>query len=126
MSRNEDLMREQQVLERLDRLAKFLDSSLKLPGTKVTLGLDSVLGVLPLGGDLAGMLISSYFILVGYRLGASRATLKKMAANIVIDALVGSVPVLGDIFDVSWKANIRNVKLLKGEVERIRLQKMPA
>jgi len=119
-------MREQQVLERLDRLAKFLDSSLKLPGTKVTLGLDSVLGVLPLGGDLAGMLISSYFILVGYRLGASRATLKKMAANIVIDALVGSVPVLGDIFDVSWKANIRNVKLLKGEVERIRLQKMPA
>ena len=84
-----------------------------MPGTSLRVGLDPVLGLVPGLGDAAGALLSAWILIEGIRLGASGATLGRMAANIGIDALIGAVPVLGDVFDVVWKANLKNVELLE-------------
>jgi hypothetical protein len=100
------------TLERLRRLAQQLDASLPLPGG-VRIGWDAVLGLVPGIGDWAGALISSYIILQSLRLGASREVLLRMVGNVAVEAVVGSVPVLGDVFDAAWRSNLRNVRLLE-------------
>ena len=84
-----------------------------MPGTSLRVGLDPVLGLAPGLGDAAGALLAAWIFVEAIRLGAPRATLARIASNIAIDALVGAVPVLGDVFDVVWKANLRNVALLE-------------
>ena len=76
-------------------------------------GLDPILGLVPGLGDVAGAALSSYIVLTGIQLGASRSVVLRMIANVAIDTLVGSVPVLGDLFDAAWKSNNRNVALLE-------------
>ena len=93
-------------------LARMLDSAFRIPGTSVTVGLDPILGLLPGLGDLAGAAASGYIVLTAARLGAPKAVLAKMLLNLGTDTLVGSVPVLGDLFDVGVRANIRNTELL--------------
>ena len=90
-------------LRRVSRLAYWLDA----------VGLDPLLGLVPGLGDAAGALLAAWILIEAVRLGAPRATLVRMASNIAIDALVGAVPVLGDVFDVVWKANLKNVALLE-------------
>lgn len=90
-------------LTRVSRLAYWLDA----------VGLDPLLGLVPGLGDAAGALLAAWILIEAVRLGAPRATLVRMASNIAIDALVGAVPVLGDVFDVVWKANLKNVALLE-------------
>lgn len=102
---------------RIERLAHVLDEAVRVPGTNIRLGLDSVLGLLPAGGDLLGGVLSSWIILVAARLGAPPSVLARMGGNVVVDALVGTVPVLGDLFDVGWKANRRNVELVRRYVD---------
>jgi len=84
-----------------------------MPGTSVRFGLDPVLGLVPGLGDAAGALLAAWIFVEAIRLGAPRATLVRIASNIAIDALVGAVPLLGDVFDVVWKANLKNVELLE-------------
>ena len=72
-----------------------------------------ILGLIPIGGDFLGVMFSSYIILEAARLGVSRATLGKMVVNVIVDGLVGAVPVLGDFFDFAWRANTNNIKLLE-------------
>jgi hypothetical protein len=103
---------------RLDRLAWWLDSSIPLPGTSFRFGLDALVGLLPGIGDLVGLGVSSYIVAQAARLGAPRALLGRMAVNIAIEAIVGTVPVLGDVFDAAWKANQRNVRLLADYMEK--------
>lgn len=98
---------------RLRRFAVWLDAGIAVPGTSVRLGLDPLLGLVPGLGDAAGALLAAWIFLEAIRLGAPRATLLRMAANIALDALIGAVPVLGDVFDVIWKANLKNVALLE-------------
>ena len=98
---------------RLRRFAVWLDAGIAVPGTSVRLGLDPLLGLVPGLGDAAGALLAAWIFLEAIRLGAPRATLLRMAANIALDALIGAVPVLGDVFDVVWKANLKNVALLE-------------
>lgn len=93
-------------------LAKMLDSAIRVPGTQITIGLDPILGLMPGLGDLAGAALSGYIVLTAARLGAPKAVLAKMLLNLGTDTLVGSVPVLGDLFDVGFRANIRNSELL--------------
>jgi hypothetical protein len=100
-------------LARLRRFAFWLDAGIGVPGTSLRVGLDPVLGLVPGLGDAAGALLSAWILIEGIRLGASGATLGRMAANIAIDALVGAVPLLGDVFDIVWKANLKNVELLE-------------
>jgi hypothetical protein len=99
-------------LEQVRRLARGLDTSIQLPGG-FKVGWDAVLGLVPVVGDWAGALLSSYIVLQAVRLGASREVLLRMVGNVAVEALVGAVPFLGDVFDAAWKANTRNVRLLE-------------
>ncbi|UOM33165.1 DUF4112 domain-containing protein [Acuticoccus sp. I52.16.1] len=100
----------------LDKLAHLLDSKFRFMG--VRFGLDSVLGIVPGVGDLAGLAISAYLIGQGYRMGARKRTLARMAANVAGDSLIGSIPIVGTVADVMWKANNANMRLLKRDLAR--------
>jgi Domain of unknown function (DUF4112) len=84
-----------------------------VPGTNLRFGLDPILGLIPGFGDAAGAILAGWLLVEAIRLGASRATLLRVAGNVAVDALVGAIPVFGDIFDFAWKANLRNVALLE-------------
>lgn len=100
------------MLKRLDRLARLLDTSIGIPGTRWRFGLDPILGLVPGVGDLAGAALSGYIVYEAWRLGVPRAVLARMIANVAAETLLGTVPVAGDLFDAWWKANRRNVDLL--------------
>ncbi|HEX6307139.1 MAG TPA: DUF4112 domain-containing protein [Longimicrobiales bacterium] len=95
------------------RLAWLLDDIIRIPGTNLRFGIDPLLGLLPGGGDLAGGVLSGYIILAAARLGAPPSVLVRMGANVMVDAIVGSIPLLGDLFDAGYKANRRNARLLE-------------
>jgi hypothetical protein len=101
-----------QVRERLARLAWLLDSSIPIPGTRFSIGLDALIGLVPVLGDVAGVLLSSYIVREAAALGVGRSILARMALNVAVEGLVGMVPFAGDIFDAAFKANQRNVRLL--------------
>jgi len=103
----------QQTVKRLQRLAELWDAGFRIPGTGIRLGLDPIIGLVPGVGDAAGALVASYVVLQAARLQVPPSTLLRMLANIAIDAMLGTVPVLGDIFDVAWKANLKNVALIE-------------
>lgn len=98
--------------KKLERLAWFLDSSIKVPGLNARFGLDGLIGLIPGVGDAIAALISSVVISEAARMGAPKVLLLKMAFNVLVDAVVGAVPLVGDLFDFAWKANQRNVRLL--------------
>jgi len=105
-------------LERLGRLAWLLDSSISIPGTGLSVGIDALIGLVPVLGDLIGVALSAYILKEAYDLGAGRSILARMVVNIVIEGVVGAIPVAGDVFDAAWKANQRNVRLLYAWDER--------
>ena len=94
-------------------MARILDDAIRIPGTNQRIGLDALIGLLPVGGDLAGALLAGSAILFAQRAGAPTSVLVRMAGNVAIDALVGSVPLLGDVFDVAFRAKSRNATLLE-------------
>jgi hypothetical protein len=98
--------------KKLERLAWFLDSSIKVPGFNARFGLDGLIGLIPGVGDVISALISSVVISEAARMGAPKILLLKMAFNVLIDTLLGAVPLIGDLFDFVWKSNQRNVRLL--------------
>lgn len=100
------------ALHRFRKIAKLMDSSITLPGG-ATIGLDGFLGMIPVIGDLGTSIVSAYIIFESRRLGAPFSVLLRMSLNVLIDTAVGSIPVLGDVFDFVWKANERNVRLLE-------------
>lgn len=101
------------------RIARLLDSAVGVPGTRVRFGLDAVLGLIPGLGDVAGAAMSAYLVLLGSRHGVSRAVLMRMVGNVAVDAAGGALPVLGDLFDVGWKANTRNLHLLERSIRGV-------
>src|SRR5688500_15339 len=94
-------------------LARLLDDLVRIPGTKIGIGLDPVIGLIPGLGDVIGGAMSGYILLVAAQEGAPTSVLVRMLGNIALDSLVGVVPVLGDLLDVGVKANRRNVELLE-------------
>ncbi|BCA78763.1 DUF4112 domain-containing protein [Desulfuromonas sp. AOP6] len=106
--------------QRLERLAWYLDSSIKVPGFNARFGVDALIGLIPGIGDTLGALVSGVVISEAARLGAPKSLLVKMAFNVGLDAVVGAVPVLGDLFDFAWKANQRNVQLLNAYLDKPR------
>jgi Domain of unknown function (DUF4112) len=106
--------------ENLDVLSHLLDDFIKIPGTSIRFGLDGIVGLIPGIGDIVGGVASCIIIIAAWVRGVSYATLLRMVANVGIEVLVGSVPVLGDMFDIAWRANRRNYALLVGSVEEPR------
>lgn len=106
------------TLARVRTVATLMDSRFTLPGTNVRVGLDAVLGLVPVVGDMAGQLVSVYLITEARRLGVPNPVLGRMIANTMVDALVGSIPIVGDVFDALFKANVRNLALLVRHLEQ--------
>jgi len=100
-------------LDALRRWARLFDSAFRIPGTHITFGLDPILGLIPGIGDMASPVLSLFFIWHGLRLRVPKVVLARMVLNVLIDAGVGAIPVVGDIFDVAWKANDWNLALLE-------------
>ena len=94
-------------------LTGLLDTAIRVPGTRFRLGLDPLLGLIPGLGDVAGAAMAGYVIILGSRFGAPAPVLLRMLANVGVDTVLGAVPLLGDLFDVAWKANVRNLALLE-------------
>ncbi|ADB61094.1 hypothetical protein Htur_2214 [Haloterrigena turkmenica DSM 5511] len=99
------------AINRMQTVARVLDEGLKLPGTDFRFGLDPIVGILPGAGDTATAFVSLYIVAESARMGVSQSTLLRMLANIAVDTIGGSVPILGVIFDAFWKSNKWNVKL---------------
>ena len=97
----------------LERLAYILDRSIKIPFTKINLGLDSLIGLVPGVGDFAGAGLSFYLLYQAFILGVSKSKLLVMLWNSLLDAAFGILPFLGDLFDIYWKSNSRNVEILR-------------
>lgn len=113
----DELQRHQAALARLDRYATLMDARFRVPGTRIRFGLDPVIGLLPGIGDALGLALSLYVVVEAIRLGVSKRVLFRMLGNVGLEALVGVVPVLGDVFDIGFKANLRNAALLRSSIE---------
>lgn len=105
------------TLERVQWVGDLLDEAIPVPGTNYRVGLDPLLGILPVAGDSVAAVISLYIVGEAMRVGASWSTLATMIGLIAVDAIVGSIPVLGTVFDAVWKANKWNVGLLERELD---------
>ena len=99
--------------DRVRSLARVLDTALRIPGTGIRFGLDSILGLIPGVGDLTGAALSGYIVLAAARSGVPASVLTRMVLNLGVDTLVGTIPLLGDLFDVGFRANTRNAALLE-------------
>jgi hypothetical protein len=108
----------EQSVARLEALARLMDGAFVLPGTNIRMGLDGIIGLIPVAGDLIAGLISSYIIWEARQIGAPRWLIARMMANTLLDTTFGAVPVLGDAFDVLFRANMRNMALLRRHMEK--------
>ena len=100
------------TLRHLDGLAKLMHAQFKVPGTNIRFGIDAIIGLIPGIGDVAGLMVSGYMIVVLATNGASGFVLARIILNVLIDALFGTIPILGDLFDIAFKSNQRNMKLV--------------
>jgi uncharacterized protein DUF4112 len=104
----------------IEFLAGILDDRFRIPGTNIRFGLDAIIGLIPGVGDAISATLSSYLIWRAHQLGVSKLTLLRMAGNTAVDTVVGAVPLLGDVIDVSFRANRRNLELLRRQMMKKR------
>ncbi|WP_420181941.1 DUF4112 domain-containing protein [Haloarcula sp. KBTZ06] len=104
------------ALGRIRTVAHILDESVRVPGTTLRVGLDPIIGLLPVAGDVATAVCSLYIVAEAIRLGVPKRTLLRLLANIAVEMLFGTVPVVGDLFDAYWKANVKNAELVAAAV----------
>ncbi len=105
-------------LARLKGLARVMDTALRIPGTRIRFGADSGLGLIPGAGDMLALGISAFALVEAVRLGAPPRVIARMIGNVAIDTGLGAIPVAGDVFDLLFKSNTRNLKLLLQHFER--------
>lgn len=105
------------TLKRLRQLSRILDKVVTIPGTPIHIGLDPLVGFLPIGGDILGVILASYIVIEAARIGVPKGILTRMVLNVIIDGLVGTVPIMGDLFDFAWTANEYNIKLLEEHLQ---------
>jgi hypothetical protein len=102
--------------ENLDHLSHLLDDFIQIPGTPIRFGLDGIVGFIPGVGDILGGLASTIIIIAAWVRGVPKVTVARMVVNVAIETAVGSLPVVGNLFDIAWRANRRNYKLLEGSI----------
>ena len=105
-------------LETLKSIARRLDALFRIPGTKLTVGIDNLLGFIPVIGDAAALAPAAWLVWKARKLGATPGAQVVMVGNLVIDFAIGSIPLVGDIFDIAYNANIRNMRLLEQNLEK--------
>lgn len=105
-------------LARARTLTRLLDTAARIPGTGIRFGADAIVGLIPGLGDVAGAVLAGYLVLLAQRLGAPRSVVLRMLGNVAVDTLGGTVPLIGDLFDVAFKSNTRNLALLERAIER--------
>jgi hypothetical protein len=103
---------------RLEALSRLLDSAVPIPGTNQRVGIDALLGLFPGVGDLVSTALASYLIWEARQLGLPRWKIARMIGNVAVDTVVGAVPLAGDVFDVFFRANRRNMRILRDHLER--------
>lgn len=108
------------TLKRLDRIAELSDSKFRIPFTRIRFGVDALIGLIPILGETIGLLISLTILFEASKIGVPRSLKIKMLRNIALDWLIGLVPIAGDIADVAFKANVRNMKLLVTHIDEER------
>jgi Domain of unknown function (DUF4112) len=106
------------ALARITMLARTMDSIIAVPGTRVRLGLDAVIGLVPVVGDLISQAVSTYIIWEARQLGVSKFTMARMFANSLVDTIFGAIPIAGDVFDVAFRANMKNLRILQKHLEK--------
>lgn len=104
--------------QRIAHVSRLMDSLVAIPGTRVRLGVDALIGLVPVVGDLVSQLISSYLIWEARQLGVSRLTTARMIGNMLIDTIIGAIPLVGDAFDIAFRANMKNLRLLRRHLEK--------
>jgi uncharacterized protein DUF4112 len=107
-----------QSIVRLEALARLMDGAFVVPGTSIRFGLDGIIGLIPVAGDVIAGLVSTYLIWEARQLGAPRWLIARMLANAFLDTAIGSIPVVGDAFDVLFRANMKNMALLRRHLEK--------
>jgi hypothetical protein len=100
-------------LKNIDYLAKLMDAQFRVPGTNFRFGLDALIGLIPGGGDLSTFAVSGYMLWIMAQNGASGYILARMVLNVLLDTIIGSIPILGDLFDMVYKSNMRNMRLMQ-------------
>jgi hypothetical protein len=105
------------LFERLERSSLWLDAQYRIPFTRIHFGWDPIIGIVPIAGDLACAALSVRNIHWAYRLGASRPVLLQMGLNATADALIGAVPIVGTLFDLWFRAHVRNLELLIAAID---------
>lgn len=107
-------------LRRLQALARMLDTAFEIPGIPIRFGVDSLVGLIPVAGDVATTAISAYIVREAHQLGVPKHKLARMLFNMGLDLCIGAVPLVGDLFDIAWKSNKRNVAILIKDIEQRR------
>jgi hypothetical protein len=113
-----DVQRHEQALKRLDAFSRLTDSHFRIPFTSIRFGIDPLIGLIPVLGDLIGLLLSLPILVEAIRIGAPKRLVGRMLFNALLEFVIGLVPVLGDAFDVYFKANTRNTALLRAYIHR--------
>lgn len=109
--------RKRRARDRLIVLARLMDSAIDVPGVRRGVGLDALLGLVPVAGDAVSALIGLYSVIQARELGASRWLQTRMVGNLLLDAAIGAVPIAGDVADIFFRAHRRNLKLLQRELK---------
>jgi hypothetical protein len=113
MKKTRNILPATREMQNMDLISRWMDSIFKIPGTNFRFGLDGILGLIPGAGDISTLAVSGYLIVLMARNGASGYVLARMVLNVGIDALIGSIPLIGDLFDFVFKANQANMKLMR-------------
>jgi hypothetical protein len=108
----------QSVRQRVEALELLLERSFVIPGTKFPIGLDSILGLVPVLGDIVTAAMGAYMVWEARNLGMSKWQLVRMAANVGVDTAIGAVPMLGDAFDLVWRSNSKNLRIIRKHLDK--------
>ena len=106
------------VRARVEALEKLLERAFHIPGTKIPFGLDSVVGLVPVVGDLVTAAMGAYMVWEARNLGMSKWQLIRMTANVGVDTAIGAVPFVGDVFDLVWRSNSKNLRIIKKHLDK--------
>ena len=106
------------VRQRVEALEQLLERSFHIPGTKVPIGLDSIVGLVPVLGDVVTAAMGAYMVWEARNLGMSKWQLMRMAANVGVDTALGAIPLAGDVFDFIWRSNSKNLRIIKRHLDK--------